>query len=94
MVTCSSRTMRWKRTRISRAVLLSKLAGGLVRQDELRPVGERARDAHPLLLAARHFVGPVVEPLAQPHQFQALERARGGPCTPCRPRRSASSTFS
>jgi hypothetical protein len=48
--------------------------GGLVGEQDLRPVGERARDADPLLLAAGELQRIVVQPLGEPHPREQLAR--------------------
>ena len=45
-------------------------AGGLVAQQDVRPLGDGARDGHALLLAAGELRRKVVEPLAQADQLQ------------------------
>jgi hypothetical protein len=42
-----------------------EVAGGLVGEDERRPVGERPRDRHALLLAAREVASAVVHAVGQ-----------------------------
>ena len=53
-----------------------EVARGLVGQEDARLVHQRAGDGHPLPLAARELVGPVLHPVAQPHP---AERLRGLP---------------
>src|SRR3990170_2453691 len=49
-----------------------EIAGGLVGQDQLGVVDQRARDRHPLLLPAGELVGRVVGTLADAHRAQEL----------------------
>jgi len=56
------------------AGLRVELAGRLVGQDQDRVLDQGPRDRHPLLLASRHLVGPVVEPVAQADVRQELGR--------------------
>ena len=58
------------------AGLRVELAGRLVGQDEDRVLDQGPGDRHPLLLAARQLVGPVVEPVAQADLRQQLGRPR------------------
>ena len=53
-----------------------EVARRLVRQQQPRPVGERARERHPLLLAARELRRPVVQRGAEPHRREQLARPR------------------
>ena len=63
---------------------LVQLAGGLVGQQQARPVGQRARDRHALHLAARELRRPVVR------RDGRGRRTRAAP--PCARRRSARGT--
>jgi hypothetical protein len=56
-----------------------EVAGGLVREEELRRIGERAAEGHPLLLAPRQFRRPVVGARGEADAPQKLRRPR-----PCR----------
>ncbi len=62
------------------ADLLSKIAGWLVREDQVRFVHERTGDCDALFLPAREFCGPEVDPITEADKFQklgtALERFR------------------
>jgi hypothetical protein len=53
-----------------RAALAVQRPGGLVGQDDLAAVHQRARDGDALLLAARQLGGPVLETLGQPQRRQ------------------------
>jgi hypothetical protein len=53
-----------------------EVAGGLVGQDELRVVDQRARDRHPLLLAAGELVRRVVRALPEAHGLEERHRLR------------------
>ena len=55
-----------------------EVAGGLVRQDQIRRVDQRPRNGHPLLFSARKFVGPVVHAFGQADPLQQLAPAPGG----------------
>jgi len=59
-----------------------EVAGGLVGEDDLRPVHESARHGHALLLATRELAGPVTQPIGQADLGQrgggALARLRHG----------------
>src|SRR3989442_13622467 len=48
------------------ACLLIEVAGGLVGEDESRPVGKRARDRHTLLLSAREAGRPEGDAVLEP----------------------------
>ena len=52
-------------------------AGGLVAQEDLGLLDDRARDGDPLLLAARHLRRIVVAPRGQPDQIQRLVGRHG-----------------
>jgi hypothetical protein len=54
------------------ARLLIQLAGRLVRQQQARPVRERAGDRDALLLAARHLGGALAGVRGEAHQIQQL----------------------
>ena len=60
-----------------------EVAGGLVGDQDHRPVDERARDRDPLLLAAGELVG---HPLALAVEPDQLERLRARPCVDLAPR--------
>ena len=47
--------------------LCIKVAGRLIRQDQRRPIDQRARDRDPLLLAAGELIGKMVRPFRQSH---------------------------
>ena len=47
-----------------------EIAGRLVREDDGRVIGQRARDRHPLLLASREFERFVPDAVAEAHQAQ------------------------
>src|SRR5215218_5396097 len=49
-----------------------ELAGRLVGEEQPRPVGERAGDHDPLLLAARQLVGPMARPFGEPDEVEQL----------------------
>ena len=49
-------------------------AGRLVAEQHVGPLGDRARDRHALLLAARELRGKVVEPLAEADERERLVR--------------------
>ena len=49
-----------------------QVSGGLVGKDDVRAGDKGPGDAHPLLLAAGHLTGKVVEPVAQTHPGQKL----------------------
>ena len=51
-----------------------EVAGRLVRENHFRPRDKRARDAHALLLAARHLGGLVVGALFEPHRGEHRHR--------------------
>ncbi len=53
-----------------------EVPGGLVGQQDQRPVHERARDRHALLLAARQLVRVVLHLVLQPDQLDDLRHAR------------------
>ena len=55
-------------------VLGVQLAGGLVCEQQVRPVRERGAERDPLLLAAGEARGPVVEPVAQADPLQQPRR--------------------
>ena len=55
--------------------LAVEIAGGLVGQDQRRPVHEGARDGRALALPPRELGGPVLPALHQAHPLQRLERA-------------------
>ena len=76
------------------AGLRVELAGRLVGQDEDRVLDQGPGDRHPLLLAARQLVGPMVEPVAQADLAQAARRP-ARVCSAVTPRgRNGTSTFS
>src|SRR5690606_16143223 len=50
-------------------------AGGLVGQDDLAAVHQRARDGHALLLAAGELLGPETDALLEPQAREQLARA-------------------
>jgi hypothetical protein len=54
-----------------------ELAGGLVREQHLRGVGEPDGDRDALLLAARHLARPPVGAVADAEDVEQLRRARG-----------------
>ena len=56
--------------------VLVEIAGRLVRQHQLRLVGERARDRDTLLLAARKLARTMVEPRAQAQRAEQFARPR------------------
>src|SRR4051812_5780864 len=65
--------------------LLIQIAGRLVSQHQRRLVGERASDCDSLLLTARQFRWPMLEPLSQaqhPQQFPGPLCRGFGTCTP------------
>jgi hypothetical protein len=70
-----------------------QLAGGLVGQQYLGLVGERHRDGGPLLLAAGHLVGPVMQDLAEAQQLEQLHGALASCLAPTPASRIGSSTF-
>ena len=55
-------------------VRLIEIAGGLVGQNQLRLIDQRARDGHALLLAAGKLRGNMVQAVAQAHARAALPR--------------------
>jgi len=55
-----------------------EVARGLVGQNEGGSVDERARDGHPLLLAARELRRPVPGSVRQAHQLKGIEAGRLG----------------
>ena len=57
------------------AGLAVQRAGGLVRQQNVRVVDQRAGDGHPLHLAAGQLVGQLVDVLAQAHLLQRRDGA-------------------
>ena len=62
-----------------------QIAGGLVGQQDARPVGQGAGDGDALLLAARQLRRAVRQPLAQAQQAQqalGLRRGRGRAAVP------------
>ena len=93
-VTPSARTTVRMQQHDPPARLGVELARGLVREEELGPVGERPGDGDPLLLAARQLVRPVAGPRVEPDELQQLrDPARRAPAAPPRragaaPRRS------
>src|SRR6187431_2591413 len=52
-----------------------ELARGLVGDQELGPIGERAHDRHSLLLTARELVGPVAGAASEPDELEELANA-------------------
>src|SRR5512139_799847 len=44
----------------------------LICQDQCGVVNQSACNCHPLLLSARHFLGPVVHPVSKPHCNQCI----------------------
>ena len=70
-VTPSARTTVRMSSMIRWPGLGVELAGGLVGEQEPRPVGERPRDRDPLLLAARQLVRPVARPLGEARRAPA-----------------------
>ncbi|MNT02675.1 hypothetical protein D3C72_1371810 [compost metagenome] len=58
------------------AALAVERAGGLVGQDDLAAVHQRARDAHALLLAARKLARPVLGAVFQAQARKQLTRPR------------------
>ena len=58
------------------AALAVERAGGLVGEDDLAAVHQRARDRHALLLAARQLVRPVLEPVGRARASSSSARAR------------------
>ena len=57
------------------ACLFIEVAGGLVGEDESRPVGKRACDRHTLLLAARETGRPEGDAILEPHLLQEAPAA-------------------
>ena len=70
--TCSSRSRMW------RAVGAVEIPGRLVGEHQRRIVGQRARDRHALLLAARELRRIVMAAIVQPHLVEQRLGAGGG----------------
>ena len=47
-----------------------EIAGGLIGQNQRRPIDQRARDGYPLLLAAGKLIGEMMGPFFQSHQLK------------------------
>ena len=72
-----------------------EVAGGLVGQQQRGLEHQRARQRHPLRLAARELARAVVHARAQPHPLQQLARAsHRGRARPCRWISAGMATFS
>ena len=66
----------WKSAITSIAGGRVEVAGGLVGEEQLRPVHERPRDGDPLLLPSGELGRGVVQPVRKPHPLQRLGGAR------------------
>ena len=53
---------------------LVQVAGGLIREDQLRLVDQRSRNAHPLLLSTRELGWQMVKPVTESHAAQRIRR--------------------
>src|SRR5438045_1872237 len=59
------------------ACIRVEVTGGLVANEELRPLGQRARDCNPLRLTSGELSREVVELRPQPDQLEQRSRSQG-----------------